>query len=57
MPWSASEVGAAPGTMIYGNTTAYRGSPAANFASLFNIVTGADQGRQRVRELHEVSSD
>jgi methylmalonyl-CoA mutase cobalamin-binding subunit len=31
-------VGAAPGTMIYGNTTAYRGGPAANFASLANYL-------------------
>jgi methylmalonyl-CoA mutase cobalamin-binding subunit len=31
-------VGAAPGTMIYGNTTAYRGRPAANFASLANYL-------------------
>jgi hypothetical protein len=31
-------VGAAPGTMIYGNTTAYRGSPSANFASLANYL-------------------
>lgn len=31
-------VGAAPGTMIYGNTTAYRGLPAANFASLANYL-------------------
>ncbi len=31
-------VGAAPGTMIYGNTTAYRGAPAANFASLSNYL-------------------
>ncbi|WP_139812027.1 cobalamin-dependent protein [Ensifer aridi] len=31
-------VGAAPGTVIYGNTTAYRGLPAANFASLANYV-------------------
>ena len=31
-------VGAAPGTMIYGNTTAYRGRPAANFASLSNYL-------------------
>jgi methylmalonyl-CoA mutase cobalamin-binding subunit len=33
-----SVVGAAPGTMIYGNTTAYRGAPAANFASLANYL-------------------
>ncbi len=31
-------VGAAPGTMVYGNTTAYRGRPAANFASLSNYL-------------------
>lgn len=31
-------IGATPGTMIYGNTTAYRGSPAANFASLSNYL-------------------
>ena len=33
-----AEIGAAPGTMIYGNTTAYRGAPAANFASLSNYL-------------------
>jgi methylmalonyl-CoA mutase cobalamin-binding subunit len=33
-----AEVGAAPGTMIYGNTTAYRGSAGANFASLSNYL-------------------
>lgn len=31
-------IGAAPGTVIYGNTTAYRGLPAANFASLANYL-------------------
>lgn len=31
-------VGAAPGTMIYGNTTAYRGAGPANFASLSNYL-------------------
>lgn len=33
-----SEVGASPGTMIYGNTTAYRGTTGANFASLSNYL-------------------
>jgi methylmalonyl-CoA mutase cobalamin-binding subunit len=33
-----AEVGAAPGTMIYGNTTAYRGGGSANFASLSNYL-------------------
>ena len=31
-------VGASPGTMIYGNTTAYRGKPGANFAALANYL-------------------
>jgi methylmalonyl-CoA mutase cobalamin-binding subunit len=30
--------GAMPGTMLYGNTTAYRGLPPANFASLANYL-------------------
>jgi methylmalonyl-CoA mutase cobalamin-binding subunit len=29
-----AQVGAAPGTMIYGNTTSYRGGPAQNWAAL-----------------------
>jgi len=29
-----ANVGATPGTMVYGNTTSYRGQPAANYASL-----------------------
>lgn len=33
-----AEVGTAPGTMIYGNTTAYRGTTGANFASLSNYL-------------------
>lgn len=33
-----AEVGASPGTMIYGNTTAYRGQAGANFASLSNYL-------------------
>lgn len=28
------KIGATPGTIIYGNTTSYRGTPAANYASL-----------------------
>lgn len=31
-------IGAAPGTVIYGNTTSYRGLPAANFASLSSYL-------------------
>ncbi len=43
-----AQAGAAPGTMIYGNTTAYRGSPSANFASLANylLVDAAGQASQ-----------
>lgn len=33
-----ADVGAAPGTMIYGNTTAYRGAGPSNFASLSNYL-------------------
>ena len=29
-----AQVGAAPGTMVYGNTTSYRGGPAQNWAAL-----------------------
>ena len=43
-----AQLDAAPGTMIYGNTTAYRGSPPANFASLANylLVDAAGQASQ-----------
>lgn len=33
-----AQIDAAPGTVIYGNTTAYRGRPAANFAGLSSYL-------------------
>ena len=33
-----AEVSSNPGTMVYGNTTSYRGGPAENFASLANYL-------------------
>ncbi len=43
-----AEVGAAPGTVIYGNTTGYRGTAAANFASLSSYLL-ADAAGQVLR--------
>lgn len=43
-----ARIGGGPGTMIYGNTTAYRAEPAANYAALAAYL-GVDIMAQRTR--------
>lgn len=48
-------VGAAPGTVIYGNTTAYRGSEAANFASLSSYLLADILGQRAYPTGHAIN--
>ncbi len=44
-----------PGTMIYGNTTSYRGSAAQNYASLANYLLADIVGQRRVPTGHAIN--
>ncbi|GLS87165.1 hypothetical protein GCM10010873_21390 [Cypionkella aquatica] len=47
--------GAAPGTMIYGNTTSYRGTPAQNWAALSAYLMVDALGQQRAPSGHAIN--
>lgn len=50
-----AEEGAAPGTMVYGNTTSYRGSPAQNWASLASYLTIDALGQRLTPSGHAIN--
>ncbi len=45
-----------PGTMVYGNTVSYRGSPAANFASLAGYLQVDIAAQRRLPSGHAVNA-
>ena len=50
-----SMIDAGPGTMLYGNTTSYRGTPAANYASLASYLLVDVVGQQLFPTGHAVN--
>ncbi|MBI1386511.1 MAG: hypothetical protein GC150_16510 [Rhizobiales bacterium] len=50
-----SRVTNAPGTMVYGNTTAYRGTPSENFASLASYLVVDLAGQRRFATGHAIN--
>ena len=50
-----AEEGAAPGTMVYGNTTSYRGSPAQNWASLASYLMVDALGQRLTPSGHAIN--
>ncbi|NEY88683.1 cobalamin-dependent protein [Tabrizicola oligotrophica] len=50
-----AEEGASPGTMVYGNTTSYRGSPAQNWASLASYLMVDALGQRLTPSGHAIN--
>lgn len=50
-----AEEGAVPGTMVYGNTTSYRGSPAQNWASLASYLMVDALGQRLTPSGHAIN--
>ena len=50
-----AEEGASPGTMVYGNTTSYRGSPAQNWASLASYLMVDVLGQRLTPSGHAIN--
>jgi methylmalonyl-CoA mutase cobalamin-binding subunit len=50
-----AEEGASPGTMIYGNTTSYRGSPTQNWASLASYLMIDALGQRLTPSGHAIN--
>lgn len=51
-----AQIEASPGTVIYGNTTAYRGSPAANFAGLSSYLLVDAVGQLTLPTGHAINA-
>ena len=50
-----AEEGATPGTMVYGNTTSYRGSPTQNWASLASYLMVDALGQRLMPSGHAIN--
>ena len=50
-----AQVSDTPGTMIYGNTVAYKGTPAENFASLASYLTADILGQKHCATGHAIN--
>lgn len=50
-----AEEGASPGTMVYGNTTSYRGEPAQNWASLASYLLVDALGQRLTPSGHAIN--
>lgn len=50
-----AEVSTSPGTMIYGNTVAYQGTPAENYASLASYLTADILGQHQCATGHAIN--
>ncbi|WP_333818450.1 cobalamin-dependent protein [Tabrizicola sp.] len=50
-----AEEGASPGTMVYGNTTSYRGDPAQNWASLASYLMVDALGQRLTPSGHAIN--
>lgn len=50
-----AEEGASPGSMVYGNTTSYRGSPAQNWASLASYLMVDALGQRLTPSGHAIN--
>lgn len=50
-----AEEGASPGTMVYGNTTSYRGTPAQNWASLGSYLMVDALGQRLTPSGHAIN--